>query len=198
MCYAVVMDDDRAVIELTTRGDGDQAIVHIVRFFRTRQLLGLKTPSEFFCDRKLVAQVSPRFELFSAVSSSDLMQFEPRYDERLRKIFGEIDRDPERVYPEIRTTLEVSRIYLDEFLRLLMFLRHLGNVGSSRGIDVRIDPEQKPILLCGWDGDGADQMPVLTVDGEEAMRTGRGYGFDSLTANRIVRRYRASGVSSRE
>ncbi len=183
------MDIDRAVIEVVTRGDGDEAITRIVRFFLAYQLMETKKDAEFFCEKKPIARVRQGFEILSATSSRDLAQFEPRYDERLRKIFGEIPRGKDRVYPEVRTTIEVEDIYLDGFLRLLLFLKHLGSVGGSRGILVRVDPKAEPSPLCGWDGDGSDKMTVLTINGEDVEKTGRGYGFNEMMARRVALRY---------
>ena len=48
-------------------------------------------------------------------------------------------------------------------LAVLKFLRYMGDVGSSRAL--RTDENEKTITF--WDGDGADTIRSIRLDGEE-------------------------------
>lgn len=55
----------------------------------------------------------------------------------------------------------------DSILRLLKFIRFMGSIGTSRGI--RLDDNDTTIT--GWDGDGADKIGDILLDGKKVEMT---------------------------
>lgn len=70
----------------------------------------------------------------------------------------------DRSKPTTKIEIEVvGKDGADSLQRLLKFIRFMGSIGTSRGIYV--DDVKPPI--AGWDGDGADAIAKLRVDGKE-------------------------------
>jgi len=54
-----------------------------------------------------------------------------------------------------------------ELARLLTYIMRTGNIGHS--FDIVVDPDSKEHKMTfGWDGDGADRIRSIKVDGKKA------------------------------
>lgn len=68
------------------------------------------------------------------------------------------------------TKIEVEVVGKDgaeSLQRLLKFIRFMGSIGTSRGIYV----DNVKQAITGWDGDGADKITSIRVDGVEDETT---------------------------
>lgn len=72
------------------------------------------------------------------------------------------ERDAEKEYTEVSFTAKGDG--LAALLRLLSLVKYNGDVGHSHSIVV--DGES----VGGWDGDGADRVGEIFVDGEELTK----------------------------
>lgn len=150
-------DDEFVTFRVVTRGDAHEAIKDICNFFEKTD--GKSYDSvKFFCGKNLISLVRP-------LEISNVVQKSIQSDER---------------YPEIETTFKVDDIGNDGLLRLILFLKWMGTSGSSREILVQDVNEKTPVHLTSFDGDGADGIMKLEVNGE-VIEINDGHGFNGLT-----------------
>jgi len=78
---------------------------------------------------------------------------------------GTIDYDKDVVKIEVTCTDSDGAVGLVRFLQALQML---GDMGCSRGISIRGGLESgRDWNITGWDGDGADKITSIKLNGEE-------------------------------
>lgn len=165
--------EDTISIQIVTMGDGDRSLAKFIRFWTLIQKHDPRNV-EFFCEKQVVAEVPKYFEIHAATYTENLAQV--GYPGDYKELIGNLPNGYDNVYPTIE--LIVSDTFNDGFIRLLKFLQYMGDVGSSRGIDVK-NLKGDIVSLFGWDGDGSDRITSLKIDGKEVSDK-KGFGFDRI------------------
>ena len=57
---------------------------------------------------------------------------------------------------------------VENFLRLLQYCDFVGGVGHS--FEIEVDPDDERGILCGFDGDGSDQVKDIKLNGRAVTR----------------------------
>ena len=179
---------------IVTTGDGERAIERLVQFL----ILVQGKSTEFYLNEgkepAVIATIDPKLKIRSAVASIDLTEFNADMSG-----FDKIIDVPKERYVYLKTTTEIELDNPSSLVPLLSFLKYLGAGGSSRGIGVR-NTEGEIVDLFGFDGDGADGISKMTLDGkkidyrEERWRSLMAGVQQASLAERVVRRYQGSST----
>ena len=175
---------------IVTTGDGDKAIKRLVQFL----ILVQGKSTEFYLNEgkepaAVITTIDPKLKIRGATASIDLTEFNADMSG-----FDKIIDVPKEKYVYLKTTTEIELDHPESLIPLLSFLKYLGMGGSSRGIGVR-NTEGEIVDLFGFDGDGADGISKITLDGkkvdyrEEKWRSLVAGAQQASLASRVVKQY---------